>query len=93
MVVDGDELPCLCQEERHVTVAAEPTVDGLDHMTSEGRRNDGVQCVPAVLKDPSTGLCFLAVATRDDAAIRDELRPGRGNLAKNHRCPAVRVDS
>ena len=56
-----------------MTVTAEPTVDRLDDMAGEGGRNDGVDCVAALLEHPCPGLCFLDVATRDDAAFGDDL--------------------
>jgi hypothetical protein len=55
-------------------------------MAGEGGRDDGVDCVAALLEHPCPGRCFLDVTARDDAPFGDDLRPARRDLATNHRC-------
>jgi hypothetical protein len=89
IVVDGDELPRIRQEECHVTVAAQSATGGLHDLAGERGRDDGIDCIPACLEHPHPGVCLLDVATRDDAAIGDDLGTARRTLVLSHQHPGI----
>jgi hypothetical protein len=80
VVVDGDELPALGQEERKVPIAPDSAMRRLDDEAGEGRCHDRIDRISPCLEHPCAGLGFTRVPAGDDAVLGSRL-PGHASTS------------